>query len=76
MRSMCLSIPCHPRCPNAPEPIAVHRCCKCGAGIFEGEKYLDASEGQICEDRLDDMTVDEWLELFGESLAIVEKEEM
>jgi len=54
----------------------VHRCYKCGVGIFEGEKYLDSSKGQICEDCLDDMTVDEWLELFGESLAIAEKEEI
>lgn len=76
MCSMCLSSPCHSRCPNAPEPVAVHRCRKCGVGIFEGEKYLDASEGQICEGCLDDMTADEWLELFGESLAIAEKEEM
>lgn len=76
MCSMCLSIPCHPRCPNAPESVAVHRCYKCGVGIFEGEKYLDSSKGQICEDCLDDMTVEEWLELLGESLAIAEKEEM
>ena len=47
-----------------------------GEGVFEGDKYLDTSEGQICEDCLDDMTADEWLELFGESLAIAEKEEM
>lgn len=76
MCSMCLSLPCHPRCPNAPEPVAVHRCYKCGVGIFDGEKYLDSPIGQICEDCLDDMTADEWLELFGESLAIAEKEEM
>lgn len=76
MCSMCLKTPCHPRCPNAPEPVAVYSCCKCGEGIFGGEKYLDSSEGKICEDCLDDMTADEWLELFGESLAIAEKEEM
>lgn len=76
MCSMCLRTPCHPRCPNAPEPVAVHRCFKCGVGIFEGEKYLDSSAGQICEDCLDDMAVEEWLELLGESLSIAEKEEM
>lgn len=43
---------------------------------FNGEKYLNSSEGQICEDCIDNMTANEWLELFGESLAIAEKEEM
>lgn len=48
MCSMCLSIPCHPRCPNAPEAVPVHRCGKCGEGIFEGDKYFDSQEGYIC----------------------------
>lgn len=76
MCNMCLSTHCHPRCPNAPEPVAVLICCKCGEGIFEGGKYLDTSEGQICEDCLDYMKADELLELFGESLAIAKKEGM
>lgn len=76
MCSMCLSTPCHPGCPNAPEPVAVYECCKCSEGIFDGDKYLDTSEGRICEGCLDEMTVEELLELFGESLATAEKEEM
>lgn len=69
MCSVCMSIPCHPRCPNAPEPVPVHKCEKCGEGIFEGDKYFNGQEGYICEECLDDMSSSELLELVGESLA-------
>lgn len=69
MCSLCLSTPCHTRCPNAPEPVAVHRCGKCGEGIFKGDKYFDGQGGCICEECLDDMTSGELLEMLGESLA-------
>lgn len=76
MCSLCLRTPCHPMCPNAPEPMALYRCYKCGTGIAEGEKYLDSPKGQICEDCLDRMRVEELLGLLGESLTIAEREEM
>lgn len=69
MCSVCMSVPCHLRCPNAPEPVPVHRCEKCGEGIFEGDKYFNGQEGYICEECLDDMTSGELLEMLGESLA-------
>lgn len=75
MCSMCLSSPCNPRCPNAPEPQIVVSCTRCGVGIFEGEKYLKLSDGNVCKDCLNDMEVDELLEVFGESLTTAEKEE-
>ena len=62
----CMSNPCHPRCPNAPEPKPVYICSKCGYGIFEGDKFLDGSDGYICKECLDDMTADEILEMLGE----------
>lgn len=69
MCDMCRMIPCHPRCPNASEPVPVHRCDKCGEGIFEGDKYFDSQEGYVCKECLNDMSSDEVLELLGESLA-------
>lgn len=68
MCSVCMSRPCHPRCPNAPEPKPVHTCDKCGYGIFEGDKFLDGPEGYICKECIDDMTADEILEMLGENL--------
>lgn len=69
MCSVCMSVHCHPRCPNAPEPTAVFRCSKCGEGILDGDRYFDSSDGKICEECLDDMTTGEFLGLFGERLA-------
>lgn len=69
MCSVCMRVPCHPRCPNAPEPVPIYRCGKCGEGIFEGDKYYDSQKGYICEECLDDMSSGELLELVGESLA-------
>lgn len=75
MCDLCLSIPCHPRCPNAPEPAAVYSCCECGGGIQNGGKYYDSPEGYICEDCIEDMTVREFMELIGETFSTAEKEE-
>lgn len=66
---MCFMTPCHPRCPNAPEPIAVRICSRCADGIMEGETYLDSEEGPICEGCLSEMTVKEYLAYVGEKLA-------
>lgn len=66
---------CHPRCPNAPEPVPVHECVKCGYGILAGDKFWDSPEGKICEECVDDMSAKEILKLCGESLTEAEKEE-
>lgn len=72
---MCGSNPCVNRCANAPEPVPVYKCCKCGDGIMDGEKYYDSPEGHICEDCIDDMTAKEFMELIGETFSTAEKEE-
>jgi hypothetical protein len=74
MCEICRQTPCHPRCPNAPEPIAVETCCKCDGGIYEGDKYLDTVDGCICEDCLGGLSVSEWLDIIGESLTTAERE--
>lgn len=69
MCDLCRMIPCHPRCPNAPELVPVHKCCKCGEGIFEGDKYLETLDGNVCKDCLDDMDTEDVLMLLGEIFA-------
>lgn len=76
MCSMCLAVTCHLGCPNAPEPVPVYECCKCGYGIFGGERYYDSPGGYVCEDCVDDMTVREFMELIGETFSTAEWEEM
>ena len=44
MCAECGMNPCHPRCPNAPEPVPVHECVKCGYGILVGDKFWDPAD--------------------------------
>lgn len=69
----CLSYPHRPGCPNAPEPVPVHKCECCGEGIFHGDKYFDSYRGPICEECLEDMTAKDFLEYESESMTIAEK---
>ena len=50
MCSLCRQFPCHPRCPNAPEPVPLMRCKECGEGIYEGDEYYDTGNGGICKE--------------------------
>ncbi|WP_283682736.1 hypothetical protein [Parablautia sp. Marseille-Q6255] len=70
MCSLCLQSPCHPRCPNTSEPKPVLYCRKCRKGMCVGDKHYDG----ICKECLDDMCADEWLELFEESMEMIEEE--
>lgn len=45
MCSICWQTPCHPRCPNAPEPKPAAYCRKCNEPLFIGDKQYDG----ICE---------------------------
>ena len=49
----CRQSPCHPRCPNAPDPIAVFICSGCGHEIYEGDDYWDILGEQFCESCID-----------------------
>lgn len=55
MCDICLQYPCHPRCPNAPDPPAVYVCSGCGHDIYDGDEYWDIFGEQFCEDCIDDM---------------------
>lgn len=78
MCAICHSAPCHPRCPNAPEPIAIDDCYLCDIPILEGEGYFTVGSVAVCNScvmnismaqlkELTDMTADEILcELGGE----------
>lgn len=41
MCSVCRQHPCHPMCPNAPEPPAVYTCESCKEPIRAGEEYFE-----------------------------------
>lgn len=54
MCDICLQRPCHPRCPNAPEPPAVTECIHCGEKIYEGDGYYNVDGEPWCEDCISD----------------------
>ena len=49
MCSECHMNPCHPHCPNAPEPKPVMYCDNCNQGICNGEAYYSFNGKIICE---------------------------
>ena len=49
MCELCHRTPCHPRCPNAPEPPVVHTCTHCGGDICNGDDYYDIDGEPWCE---------------------------
>ncbi len=54
MCDICLQSPCHPRCPNAPEPPVVYECANCGGEIHEGEEAYRINGEEWCESCIED----------------------
>ena len=40
---------CDPRCPEAPEPKPIGRCCRCGGPVYPGERAYRADLDLLCE---------------------------
>ena len=74
MCAVCGFNPCVSRCPNAPEPIAVHICSWCKEPIFIGDEYIDTSEGPVCRECIEGMTIQEFMELIGETFKEAKEE--
>ena len=54
MCEQCLQTPCHPRCPNAPEPKSVFVCSGCNEKIYDGDSYWEILGEQFCANCIDD----------------------
>ena len=50
MCSECYQTPCHPRCPNAPDPPKVYECAGCSDSIVDGQDYYEVAGKPYCED--------------------------
>lgn len=64
MCEVCRQYPCHPRCPNAPEPPVVCHCDNCNEKIHEGEEMYVIGYEKFCESCIDNgrtyAELDEW----------------
>lgn len=76
MCAVCRKDPCDSRCPNAKEPAPVYMCEWCREPIYAGDEYIETSEGPVCKDCIEGMSVMEFCELIGESLRTAEMEEV
>lgn len=65
MCSECWQSPCHPRCPNAPEPKGVTDCARCHDPIYPGEEYATINGVDYCESCIDEMPYCELIPLLG-----------
>lgn len=65
MCSVCRQHPCHPCCPNAPEPKKVYACSNCNEDICFGDEYAEIDGEKYCKSCINDMTAKEIVELFG-----------
>lgn len=75
MCEICRQNPCHPRCPNAPEPTPVYECEWCKEPILDGEEYLDTPDGPVCKECIEGMIVTEYMELVGETFSTAERKD-
>lgn len=56
MCDTCLRSPCHPQCPNAPEPPTVCVCDKCSEPVRAGDVYYEEPGGEIlCQGCIEEM---------------------
>lgn len=63
MCAICHSAPCNPRCPNAPEPVAVDDCYLCDSSIREGEEYYTIGGVAVCKTCAKNMSMLQLMEL-------------
>lgn len=59
-----------PGCPYEPEPKGIYKCCICGAPICDGDKYINGIKGCVCEDCVQDLSIDEFIEITGEEFEV------
>jgi hypothetical protein len=49
MCDICRRVPCHPRCPNATDPVPIFTCYVCQNEIYEGEDVYHLVGLHFCE---------------------------
>ena len=75
MCEICHMTPCHPQCPNAPEPPAVYYCKVCGEPIVAGETYYEMDSEFYHEECFEDNAVNILMEECGAMKSVEEEPE-
>lgn len=72
MCMICRQAPCHPSCPNAPDPPAVYTCKFCEEPIVKGDEYVEVDGDFYHEDCFNDCAVKILVERFGAVKGVAE----
>lgn len=73
MCDICRQSPCHPACPNAPEPPQVYLCAHCREPIVPGEEYVEfAGKHYHYQDCIQDCALDLLLKEAGAERGVAE----
>ncbi len=75
MCAECHQTPCHPRCPNAPEPKAIFICESCGEAICEGDDAYEIGGAYYHEECAEDNALEILVELFDARKFTAEPQE-
>lgn len=75
MCDVCRQTPCHPRCPNAPEPPTVYTCKHCGEPIVVGDEWYELDGDYYHEDCFADIAVTLLLEQCGATRGTAEEDD-
>lgn len=74
MCSECHQYPCHPQCPNAPEPPKVYTCKHCNEDIVVGDECYEYDGDYYHEDCFNDCAVEILLEAGARKFEAEEEE--
>lgn len=69
MCEICRQSPCHPRCPNAPDPPTSCFCTVCGEAIVVGEEYREFEGEPYHEDCLKEAAQEIIMDMSTEVIA-------
>lgn len=75
MCEVCRMSPCHPQCPNAPEPPTVYTCKSCNEPIVAGDEYYELDGEHYHEDCFNDNATSILVESCGAKKGTAETEE-
>lgn len=75
MCSVCHQTPCHPQCPNAPEPQPVYTCTHCDEPIVVGEEYYEFTGDYFHEECFEDNALAILLDNLGAKKRTAEEDD-
>ncbi len=75
MCEICRQSPCHPQCPNAPDPPTVYTCKSCGEPIVVGDEYYEFDGDYYHEECFEDNATAILVEQCGASRGTAEEDE-